>query len=480
MRQWVAWWLVPALAGCLADPAAVDFETMAQDTPDARPALAAPQFLEPTLLGHACCWPQMNVGAEPNVAVADDGTVFVASSGALWRSGDGGRSYTSLNQMACSAAGQATPCVFPNERHASIDSMGDADVIATPDGRVHWLGLHGESGAVPYQVSDDQGATFGAGIDRAAGTDADREWIAFRDADRLYATWREQGDLDRLVFMRSSDGGASWSAKIEMGDDRLQGPIALDPSSQRIYVPAIGFSYDGSVDILRSSDDGRSWDIVEAAPADGASRPDRDGNPTYIFPVAAVDAAGTVYLVWSNDEDGGLLEGSKDAALAAVWFTMSRDGGDTWSPKASLSAPGRHAIFPWIDAGDAGRVVVAWYEGALGLPGEALLEQWNLQLVESVDADAASPTFLGGFANAEPFHLGPICTRGGDCDLGTPAGGVRVRDRSMLDFFEVEIKPDGQPVVAWAAGGPHGRDGVRVLAGGVAAGTPLVGGSAVG
>ncbi|HUR24853.1 MAG TPA: hypothetical protein VM327_02435 [Candidatus Thermoplasmatota archaeon] len=148
------------------------------------------------------------------------------------------------------------------------------------------------------------------------------------------------------------------------------------------------------------------------------------GSQAWIFPIAAIDDAGTLYVTWATDD----------------------------------------AIFPWVVAGAAGRVAVAWYESTSPAASETLPSVWDVRLVESVDADAAVPTFRGGRANVDPLHIGYVCTAGGGC------GG---RDRTRGDFFEVAISADGFPVVAWAGDSPTPVQHVQVWFGGVSTGTPL-------
>ncbi len=465
--------LLTASVGCLGtDGAAVEPTGQLEETEPVasppRPELVQPRFLDPVLLGQVCCG-----GAEPNVAVGPTGEIYVSSTGALWRSDDGGESYQSLNEERCRVGGSLVACLVNFERHPSLDGAGDTDIVVTPDGAVHWLALYGDGGVVPYQVSTDAGATFSQPVDLATVDQADREWLAGRDDGRLYATWRENGEEDRIVFRRSLDGGETWSRGVAIAEDDLQGPIAVDPTGPRIYTPYASYSYDGSIRIARSLDDGTTWESVLAVPPDGVDRSEREANPTYLFPVAAVDQAGTVYLVWSNDADGGLAQGAKELAVPSVWLVKSQDHGATWSQPEQMSPPGKAAIFPWIEAGAEGRVAVAWYENVLGLPNEALPDLWNVQLVQSVDADKQGPTFVGGQANDEPFHIGAICTSGGGCAFQDTS--IRYKDRTMLDFFELALTPEGLPVVAWAADGSQARDVVRVFAGGVAEGTPMFG-----
>src|SRR5439155_21193571 len=118
---------------------------------------------------------------------------------------------------------------------------------------------------------------------------------------------------------------------------------------------------------------------------------------------------------------------------------VSHDHGATWSKPTLISDRAKDARFPWIAAGAPGRIAIAWYENARGVPGEELPDEWNVKLYESLDGGGK-----GGVAtlSATRNRLGSLCTSGTGC---------LAADRSMLDFFEVAIGLDGQPVVAYAS-----------------------------
>jgi hypothetical protein len=120
----------------------------------------------------------------------------------------------------------------------------------------------------------------------------------------------------------------------------------------------------------------------------------------------------------------------------------SKDQGETWSAPLLLSDPSKDARFPWIAAGAPGRVAVVWYQNVNGVPGELLPDEWHVMLYESITADQDAPEGVTVQLTSEPNHLGSVCTSGTFC---------LAADRSMLDFFEVAIDLQGQPVVAFAS-----------------------------
>src|SRR4029077_11889039 len=117
----------------------------------------------------------------------------------------------------------------------------------------------------------------------------------------------------------------------------------------------------------------------------------------------------------------------------------------------------------------AGRVAVTWYESAHRVPGEMLPDQWNVRLWESVTADQAQPPSVTVTLTPTPTHTGSVCTSGTGCAAA---------DRSLLDYFEMAIDPQGQPIVVWASSTLGTGVGIAVqttsvVFGGVTGGTPL-------
>jgi hypothetical protein len=264
-------------------------------------------------------------------------------------------------------------------------------------------------------------------------------------------------DAAAIIVASSADRGLTWSNLSRVSEDGRQGPLAADATSPWIYLP---HTANGEVLIARSNDTATTWEDVPVAPVNG--RP-------FIFPIAAVDAAGTLYVVWSADENQPPVDEPVNRAVSipTVYLATSNDHGDTWSAPLALSTPGVPALFPWIAAGDAGRVVIAWYEGAAPIPSNRLPNAFHVMAAVSVTADTDAPVFETVQVSRDYHHIGAFCTEGLACSL---SGG----DRSMLDFFEVRILPDGSAVLAYAADGDARMASVKVFATRMTTGTPLI------
>lgn len=435
------------LAGCVApEPAA----------PAAVPEADAPQPLADTLVDvklHPLALLGMGAG-EPNIAAAPDGTLYVSAINDIYRSVDAGATWEAAAQ--------------------DLDGGGDGDLAIDPNGGLHWLGLSGNEAPIPYQSSSDMGETWTDAIDLSNDTGSDREWIDGRqDEPTLYAAWRDNDEGGIVAFRSSFDAGATWQPRATIGKDAVGGPIVHGPVPGQVYQAQATFetatgAADASIQLARSADHGATWEIIPVVVPAQSLQAGLIGFPFSIFPVVAADAAGTLYLVYAVDQ--GLLPGApKPLARFGVYMQVSEDEGATWTQPRLLSSPDHAAIMPFVDAGAPGRVAIVWYENTLGMPHDNLPDVWNVNLLELIRADTDEPEGKLVQLNEAPVHVGSVCTSGTGCLV---TGG----DRSLLDFLEVVIGPNGQPAVAWAST-EHPHQGtlgdVRVFARAVAEGTQL-------
>jgi hypothetical protein len=445
------------LAGCLgASPSS----PKAGDTPPPTlPPVGAFGFDAPVDLG------TVQQGAEPGVAVAPDGTIYVTTPVALWRSDDGGATYQALGESVCTGLPTCS-----NEGNPGLAGNGDAAIAVSPNGTVHWLGLAANS--VPFQSSHDRGATWTPAqeLHGAPNNFTDREWITVGRDGRLLASWNSADALDcaveeptcvpsvdqtvdiarphddRYALLRTSDdGGATWGGKVRIAPGYVGGPVAADQGSDRMLV---AFTLGGGLWASRSVDGGSTWQLSLVTLL---------GHEPYGMLVAAFDDAGTAYLAWSADPsvptDRLDYLTTHNLGIPSIHLATSHDGGATWSKPRAVSPQGVPAVMPWLVAGAPGRVGLAWYQGDLPVPGERVPDVWRVNVAVGSGADGDAPSFTVATVGG-PNHLGPICTQGLFC----------TSDRSLLDFFQLAIRPDGGLVVAYAADADAHGVATRVMA----------------
>jgi hypothetical protein len=219
-----------------------------------------------------------------------------------------------------------------------------------------------------WRVAGDVSVTF---------DDKGNAFLCYLAFDRLGTTsyWARGAGRNGIFVRRSSDGGAHWeeSATVVKAyptgrEEDIQWEdmprIFADnndasPYRGSLYVGWIEWQIDKSIMLFsRSTDAGRSWSKpIRISTHAGLPR---DDNGAVVGFIGTVASDGTIYAVW---HDG-----------SSIAFTMSRDGGRTFSPSRSIitTAPPYFTIpgvvrvmgFPQIGvdsrAGLPRRLYVSW------------------------------------------------------------------------------------------------------------------------
>jgi hypothetical protein len=142
----------------------------------------------------------------------------------------------------------------------------------------------------------------------------------------------------------------------------------------------------------------------------------------HMFPNVAVDRAGNVYAVFSDDHD--------------VYYSFSTDRGRTWSPPVEVNrAPVRTAIFPWAVAGDSGKLDIVYYgtsygDGATTPDSYPASTAWRAYFAQNLDATSRRGRFT-------QVRATPVVHRGAVCESGASCSG----NRDLFDDFGVAASP---------------------------------------
>jgi hypothetical protein len=218
----------------------------------------------------------------------------------------------------------------------------------------------------------------------------------------------------------------------------VAGPVVADKTARptntthNVYVPFVRRISQGGLGldcpcpwqlyIAKSTDGGGMWTRIKIADLPNTVDP---GN---IFVQMAVDRAGNLYYTWSQTQNvTATSEGEQD-----IYYAFSTTGGASWSPPINLTPETNDsAIFPWMVAGDAGRVDLVYYKANNGENSNVAPPStvWNVYFAQSMNALNTGSNFKSVQVSAEPNHLGIICTGGLGCD----------EDRDLLDFFTVDV-----------------------------------------
>jgi hypothetical protein len=127
-------------------------------------------------------------------------------------------------------------------------------------------------------------------------------------------------------------------------------------------------------------------------------------------------------------------------------MAISRDGAQHWSKPITVSPKSlQNDVMPWVVAGNAGRIGVAWYGSTTGKKGTAWgpdpvdNASWDLYYSTSINALTKKPSFGMTKVSDHPVKYGDISTGG--------LGGSQ--DRSLGDFFQVQLGLSGEAVITY-------------------------------
>jgi hypothetical protein len=314
--------------------------------------------------------------------------------------------------------------------------FSDPDFTQDAGGRIYNTGIDLANQAI--FSSADGGKTWDAGT--AQCSPGDRPWLAGGRKDEVFlATNTLYGTPSHQIF-QSTDGGRTCpSTGIPdgggSGDESYtgNGKILYDRASDRLIEP-VNFGSGGvggiGVGVWNRGDEAFSPHLVAKSTMYAH------------WPAMAVDDAGTVYLVWDDDpraqDTAGGCNGDATPTANHVFLASSTDFGETWSAPQAIAAPaGRRVLWPWIAAGEKGRVSVVWYEtdkvvdlacesAAMSIKAASILraDEPGQRTIETVDAAG------------RPVSVGNICQSGTTC-------AATGEDRRLGDFFTNAVDLDG-------------------------------------
>jgi hypothetical protein len=134
--------------------------------------------------------------------------------------------------------------------------------------------------------------------------DPDKNWIACDNTPssphygNCYVEWDNLDEGDVLYMSTSTDGGLTWSAPQRTGgfDFGIGGNPLVQPNGN-VIVPFADFN--GGMSVFMSTNGGQSWTAghqIASAPSHGVAGGIRQSG----LPSAAIDGAGKVYLAWED------------------------------------------------------------------------------------------------------------------------------------------------------------------------------------
>lgn len=353
--------------------------------------------------------PGSGATSEPSIGVDGKGAIYVSapqglpSASKLWKSEDGGATWKDLTDAA-----NPTPL-----------GGGDTSIAIGPDDSAYVTDLW--AGSATISSSHDGGRTWFQSPIASEVPYYDREWNAVDNEGRAYFLGRTFTPGAAAWVSRSDDGGRTWihagNPWINPEGENQDGPLIVNPKTDEL---AVVYNCPGpAVCVSISKDQGATWRETIAAKT--------KGNVGNDFAGLAADRAGNWYVAYAETVEKG----------TEVKVAMSRDG-KSWSAPQTLTPEPGTRVFPWIVAGDEGRVAIAWYDtpvaGDMNDKAQMAGANWDVVIAYGLDAASPAPTYRSAALTPAPVHAGTISTQG-----LTPDGP----DRSLGDFFTLAVDPDG-------------------------------------
>jgi hypothetical protein len=318
--------------------------------------------------------------------------------------------------------------------------FSDPDLTQDAGGLVYNTGINLVNDSV--FASADGGKTWPTGTPDCH--DGDRPWLAGGGTNQVFmATDTVENVLSHQVFQGtvnsagvvvcSVTGVSDTDGSTYSGD----GKLSYDRQNGNLVEPAIFLDANGNTNGVG----------VSVEPSYGKPFVPHKAASTTLFahwPALAIDAGDNYYLVWDTDDrypgTTGGCNGGLSPAPNSIMMATSSDHGQTWRT-FTVSHPGTRVLWPWVTAGDRGKVSVVWYQ----LDGleDPDCQPANTFVYEAQIFGANSSTPSVSIVNAagRSIHNGTICQGGTTC----VATG---QDRRLGDFFTNGIDQRGCVVIA--------------------------------
>ncbi len=376
-----------------------------------------------------------NIAAEPQIRADGDGNFYGSSENGLGggtvavRSTDGGLHYTTL--------------VSPNGVSSANDTGfapggGDTDVaVATARNAQGNYNVYVASlslANVDVSTSTDKGQTWSLNPTSATISGDDREWIAADGASKVCISYHDVVTFNIDVNC-SYDAGTTFT---QLGDaidanhayqidNNEIGNLAIDPASHTIYQTYSAIT--APDEVATAGVNGDYHGVYVGVSTDGGLtftdypvyvNPDSSVAYGSQFTNVAVDKAGNVYVAYCDGHD--------------VYYSFSTDHGQTWSGPYKVDTSGT-AIFPWLAAGDAGKVDLVYYQTSYrdtSTPVDSYPDSaaWTVAFAQNLSA--TTPGSSWSVTTASPtVHYGAVCRGGIGC----------TGNRDLYDDFGIAASP---------------------------------------
>lgn len=340
------------------------------------------------------------------------------------KSDDGGNTFGPPNVYSQQVGGDDRMWMAADPR---LNSVGFADIFMTY-----------------HDVSGPEDIEMGVSID--GGFSYVQNAPIINNTDVPVGQWQGAGvnvagagnELGNIVARRTAAGLTLYSIfeTPDSATDNTNQAIAGTANYNRVYEAIGTVAVDSAPPVI-------SWRNYEIYHGPLGARYNR------IFPVTTVDNGGRVYAFWT---DGNHIDYKADAT--GTGWRASKAPSQIANPSGVNTA-----LMPWAQAGAPGIVDVVFYgasggRGAQPNPQDDPNNSWNAYFAQTTNGGGS---FTVTSASDHVIHKGPLCIDGLGCNLSNP-----MRDRTLLDFFQVSVDPtNGAADIAYAD--DHSAPGTAVV-----------------
>ena len=441
----------------------VSFDTDASTDPEVIcPTVEAPaiSFGDPLYID------TQRAGGEPVSVVAQDGSISVSAHAGTthiykdptaapgvgdfavgytnqtlnWRSTDGGETWKYIGLAGLPAGPHS----------ATSTGFSDPDFAMDQAGNLYNVEI--DLANVAVFKSNDDGQSYATANPEAWF--GDRPWLTALEEDEVFL----YVNLPRAM-MKSLDGGLTWLPVQNTPSGFVSGgsgprsavsplirgkavPDPLNPDNGLIGPVGVG-TFAFGVENDGPLDNPTPPHITWTESGFGANL----GPSTQFFGTVGADRAGNVYQAAAGGY-GGSNDTNPNGRVTFGYFDRA---GDSFEADArgvvEVPIPPGDALWPWVIAGDDGRVAVVWYQNLAGSPEEfypfiAVSHNAHGTTVECSDGSTEfiEPRFTVVNASDRPVFRGNICLNGTNCNLST---NFKAGDRRLGDFFTVNFDHEG-------------------------------------
>jgi hypothetical protein len=209
---------------------------------------------------------------------------------------------------------------------------------------IAWVDDRDGNDEIYYKRSTDDGVTWGPDTRLTDSTGTSENPCVSASGQNVHIVWQDNRDGNfEIYYKQSTDGGVSWGADTRLtNNSSYSSPPSIAVSGSILHV-VWADNRDANIEIYykRSTDSGISWGADTRLTND----------PSYSGDASVAASGSNVYVVWSDQRDGFLVN--------EIYCKSSTDGGITWGIDTRLTYALWVATYPSISVSGS-NVHVVW------------------------------------------------------------------------------------------------------------------------